>query len=150
MSLFDPTLILNAETTEVNTRRPPLPPGDYVAIIQTPKIRPWKKPDTEETVYFLSIPMKIQVPAELQAEGQPAEVTVTQDIGLDLTENGTLDNSVGKNMGQRRYREALGMNVPGESFSWAKAVGQLIGVKLGHREYNGELYEDVKGVHPAA
>lgn len=147
MSIFDPTAILSAEQTSANTRRPPLPTGqEYIGIIQPMKIRTWTNPKDNEDIHFLDVPLKIQVPAELQEEIGSSELTIIHSIRLDLTESGTLDNSPGKNMGQRQYREATGNNVDGQVFSWNSIVGTAIQVELKHREYNGDLFEDVKAI----
>ena len=73
----------------------------------------------------------------------------TDRVFLDLTPQGALDNSKGKNRQQRVYREATGMNKPGEPFAWAMLQSKLVKVKLTHELYNGEIGERVSGILPS-
>ena len=70
-------------------------------------------------------------------------------VFLDLTPQGTLDNSKGKNRQQRVYREATGMNKPGEPFSWSMLQGRTVKVKLTHELYNGEIVERISNILPS-
>jgi len=60
-----------------------------------------------------------------------------------------VDNSKGKNNAQRIYREATGLNKPGEAFSWASMQGRPVKVKLAHEMYQGNIVEKVAGVFAA-
>lgn len=150
MSAFDPQQFLAATTTEVNEKRPLLltdnpgdPSGCYLALIGEPTMsngekdgKPW---------YQVVLPLKIEVPAEQQALGVPSQLTVTMRGFLDLTADGTgLDNGKGKNNFQRMIREATGLNNPGQPFNWMMLTGKPVKVKVNHREYNGNFFEDVK------
>ena len=95
------------------------------------------------------IPLKLQIPAAIQALGLPAEFQVTDRVFLDLTPQGGLDNSKGKNRGQRTYREATGMNKPGETFAWRMLTGKIVKVKIAHELYNGNIVEKVAQILPA-
>ncbi len=68
---------------------------------------------------------------------------------LDLNESGSIDWGKGRNGALRRWREALDMNKPGEAFSIRQMVGRPILVKIKHRSYQGELYEEVDSVSKA-
>lgn len=150
MSQFDPATFLSATTTEVNEKRPLLltdNPADsngcYLAMIGEPEMkngekdgRPW---------YQVVVPLKIEVPAEQQALGIPPQLTVTLRGFLDVTEDGSgLDNGKGKNTFQRLIRDATGLNNPGQPFNWLMLTGKPVKVKVHHREYNSNWYEDVK------
>lgn len=158
-SAFDPNVFLDAQQTEVNEKRPPLPTenpdapdGLYTAVIGEIKSdagtigkgervgQPWVS---------MVIPLRIQVPSNLQALGLPPELTLTDRAFLDLTPSGGIDNGKGKNRQQRAYRDATGTNNPGEPFAWRMLQGRVIKVKVTHEMYQEALQEKVAGVFPA-
>jgi hypothetical protein len=157
-SSFDPNVFLHAQTTESNEKRPPLPaenPGAedalYTAVIGEIKTATGtiEKGDRAGQPWVsMLVPLRIQVPPEVQAIGLNPELTLTDRVFLDLTPQGALDNSKGKNRAQRVYREACGMNKPGEPFAWAMLQGKTVKVKLTHELYNGEIVERVSGIFP--
>ena len=153
MSAFDPNVFLDAQQTEVNEKRPPLPtenPDDenglYLAVIGEIKAdtgvigkgdrvgQPWVS---------MVIPLRIQVPPAIQALGLPPELTLTDRAFLDLTPQGAIDNAKGKNRQQRAYRDATGTNVPGEAFAWRMIQGRTVKVKITHELYEGAIQEKV-------
>ena len=94
------------------------------------------------------VPLKLQVPPSVKEELKLNSDTIqlTDSIMLDQNENGTLDFSPGKNGYLRKYREALGQNVPGEKWSARRMSGQPILVKVKHDVYQGEPVERIDGV----
>lgn len=156
-SNFDPALFLDAQTTEVNTRRPPLPvmnpaspDGFYTAIIGdiTTDFGIIEKGDRAGQPWLsMVVPLKVQVPQQVQdALGLKLEtgsITLTDRVFIDLTPAKTVDNSTGKNRRQRNYRDALDLNKPGDTFSWRMAVGKPIKVKVDQEVYNNEIQERV-------
>ena len=155
-SVFDPNSFLDAQVTEVNEKRPPLPAenpeaadGLYMAVIGEIKAdsgtigkgekigQPWVS---------MVIPLKIQVPPSVQALGLGEELTITDRAFLDLTPQGGLDNSKGKNRAQRMYREATDTNKAGESFAWRMLTGKLIKVKITHELYEGNIQEKIGAI----
>lgn len=157
---FDPNLFLQAQQTEVNQKRPPLPTdnpassdGFYTAVIGEVKAdagtigkgeragQPW---------LAMIVPLQIEVPQQVQASLgitlPKGSITLTEWVMIDLTPQNTIDNSVGRNRRQRQYRDALDMNKPGDVFSWQKAQGQVIKVKIDHEMYNNEVQEKVGAV----
>jgi len=158
-SAFDPQAFLDAQQTEVNEKRPPVPaenPGDangcYTAVIGEIKTdsgtigkgdrigKPW---------ISMVVPLRLQIPSELQASGLPPEMTLTDRVFLDLTDQGGIDNSKGKNRGQRAYRDATGTNVPGQPFAWRQLQGKVVKVKVAHELYEGNIQERVAQILPA-
>lgn len=150
-SAFDPAAFLDAQQTEENTKRPALPPenpedpnGLYMAVIGEIKStagtiskgdrigQPW---------VGMVIPLKLQIPASVQALGIPAELTLTDRAFLDLTPQGGLDNGIGKNRAQKSYRDATDTNVAGEAFSWRMLQGRTVKVKVVHELYNEQIVE---------
>lgn len=155
-SAFDPQTFLDAQTTEVNTKRPPIPTenpedsnGLYTALIGEIKTdagtigkgerigQPWVS---------MLIPLKLQIPSSIQAQGIPQEITLTDRAFLDLTASGAIDNSPGKNRRQKDYREATDLNKPGEPFAWRMLSGRVVKVKVSHELYEGEIVERISQI----
>ena len=145
MSVFDADQFLDVSIDEANTRRPPITAGlDYEAEIGEIKTASGEK-DGKSWVSMV-VPLKISVPPDQQERLGTSEITLTDRVFLDLTDSGTLDNGVGKNRGQRQYRDATGLNNPGQPFSWRMLQGRRVKVKVGHEMYNNEPQERVQGV----
>lgn len=152
MSTFDPSTFLDATITEANTKRSPIPAGvDVAAVIGEPKSRSWNSKDGTKSGIAIDVPLEIDLTAypDLQKAVGIPKVTISDSIMLDLTESGGIDNAPGKNGKLRRYREALGMNNPGQPFSFRMMQGRMLKVKIKHRTYEGELYDEVDSVAKA-
>jgi hypothetical protein len=158
-SQFDPNVFLDAQVTEVNEKRPPLPTenpedpnGLYVAVIgeiKTDSGTIGKGDRIGQPWISMVIPLRIQVPAAVQGLGLPPELTLTDRAFLDLTPQGGLDNSKGKNRQQRAYRDATGMNVPGVPFAWRMLQGRTVKVKVTHELYEGNIQERPAQILPS-
>lgn len=155
MSLFDLNSFLDAATTEESKRRPPLPAGtELVATIGEPKARSWTgKQDPSRSGIAVDLPLEFDLKALgredlIKHVGGLEKVTITHGIMLDLTEAGTIDYSPGKNGRIRLYREALGLNVPGQQFALRMLQGRQIRAKIKHRpgQNADEIYEDIEAV----
>jgi hypothetical protein len=75
--------------------------------------------------------------------------TVRQSVFLDLTPQGKLDMSKGKNIQLGKLREALGLNDPNKSFSFADLPGRaaIVGVEHTPNEKSpGDVYANVAKV----
>jgi len=155
-SAFDPNLLLQAQITEVNEKRPPLPvenpasqDGFYTATIDklTPKTGTIGKGDrTGQPWMMVAVALKIDVPQQLQdAMRLPPVVTITDSCFLDLTPQGGMDNAPGRNGRQRQYREALDMNKAGDVWSWERAVGRPLKLQIKHKisDTTGDILEEV-------
>lgn len=155
-SAFDPNVFLDAQTTEVNEKRPTLPAenpaaedGLYLAMIGEIKTATGmiEKGDRAGQPWVsMLVPLRLQLPAEVQALGLNPELTITDRVFLDLTPQGALDNSKGKNRQQRVYRDACDMNRPGEPFAWRMLQGRTVKVKLTHELYDGNIQERIAGI----
>lgn len=158
MSQFDPDVFLDAQQSEVNEKRALIPEdnpdaadGLYTAVIgeiKTDSGTIGKGDNAGKPWISMVIPLKLQLPTQLQALGLPPEFQLTDRAFLDLTNEGGLDNSKGKNNSQRIYREITGMNKPGEPFAWRMMQGKVIKVKVKHELYNGNVVEKVGQVLP--
>lgn len=154
-SPFDPNSFLDSTITEPSVKRPPLPAGQvFTGTIGEIKMRTWQgKTDPTKSGITADIPIEIDLAPYPEAQkllGGLTKISVKDSIMLDTNEGGMIDNSPGKNSKLRRYRESLDMNKPGQAFSIRSMQGRLIGVKIKHREYEGELYDDVDSVVKAA
>lgn len=147
-SPFDPALFLDAQVSEVNETLPPLPvenpaspDGCYTAIIGEVKTETGtigKGDRAGQPWLSVIIPLKLEIPQQLQEGlGYPAVYQLTDRAFLDLTPQNTIDNAKGKNRRQKEYREALNLNKPGDVWSWRKAVGQAVKVKVEQEMYEG-------------
>ena len=159
MSAFDPNVFLDAQITEVNEKRPPLPAenpedsnGLYTALIgeiKTDSGTIGKGERIGQPWVSVLIPLKLQIPASIQAGGLPKELTLTDRAFLDLTTTGTIDNGPGKNRQQKAYRDATGTNAPGVPFAWRQLQGRVVKVKISHELYDGNIVERVSQVLPS-
>ncbi len=157
---FNPELFLDATQDQPNVKRPPLPvvnparpDGYFVAVVG--EIKPdagtiSKGERMGQPWLSMLVPLQIEVPQQVQDQlGLKLEkgtITLTDRVMLDLTPQGTIDNSVGRNRRQRQYREALDLNKPGDVFSWRKVSGQVLLVKIEHEIYNNEVQERIGAV----
>lgn len=154
-SNFDPKVFLDVQQTEVNERRQLLPvenPADpngwYLA--QIGEIEPTsgvmeKGERAGQPWLSMVIPLKVDVPPELRDSLKlPAQLTLTDRAFVDLTPDGKgIDNAPGRNMRQKEYREATGLNIAGEPFAWRMLTGRLVKVKIFHDLYQEILRESL-------
>lgn len=158
MSQFDPVAFLDAQVNEVNEKRPPCPTenpdaedGLYTAVIgeiTTGAGTIGKGDRAGQPWVSMIIPLRLQIPAVLQATGLPKELTITDRAFLDLTPTGSIDMGKGKNRAQRAYRDATGTNNPGDVFAWRMLQGRVVKVKLAHELYNDSIQERVAAILP--
>lgn len=155
-SAFDPSVFMDATTTEALVRRPPLPiASEWVGQITDLQTRAWESKKVDAKV---KSGISFDVTIELTAAANPSlkditgaeKLTLNDTIMLDMTPDGRgIDYAVGKNAALRRYREALDLNRPGEPFNPRMMMGRPIRVKIGHREYpigSGEFFDQVAAV----
>lgn len=145
--MFNPDQFLDMQITEANdTKLTPVPVGEYVAVIEDVKCRQWQsKQDPSKSGLTLDITWSIDDPAVKELLGRD-KVTVRQGVMLDLTESGGLDMGKGRNVGLGRLREAVGLNTPGQPFSFSMLVGRVAKVSVSHRIDGENIYAEVKGV----
>ena len=159
-SQFDPNLFLDAQVSEVNVKRPPLPSenpasadGTYIAVIGEVKMDSGSISKGERVGQpWLSaiVPLQLEVPQQVQDQLglklDKGTITLTDRAMIDLTPQNTIDNSPGRNRRQRQYRDALDLNKPGDVWSWRKASGQVVKVKVEHELYNNEIQERIGAI----
>lgn len=147
MSAFDPDLFLAQTVEQANdTKVVPCPAGEFMGIVKDFKARQWtSKKDPSVSGVALDITWSVDdqgVKTLLDRD----EVTVKQGIMLDMTEQGGLDMGKGKNVGLGRLREALGLNVPGQPFSFPMLAGRIAKLTVSHRVDGEDVYAEVKMV----
>lgn len=87
------------------------------------------------TYVFCDIPIKLDLsthPSEVARVGVD-KVTLRHSGAIDYLPNGALDWAPGKNRLLTAYREALGLNTPGSTFSPRMLIGRIVRAKVGHR-----------------
>lgn len=154
MSIFDPQAFLNATVDTPSVKRPPLPvmnpaspDGLYIGILSEPVPKQWSSKDQSKSGVKMSLNITIDVPAEIQqSQGLPPQVVLFDDIMIDQTPTGAIDNAPGKNRRMRIYREAVDMNKPGDVFAFRMLAGRPVKIKVDHELYNGEIQERVGNV----
>lgn len=140
-SAFDPEAFNNTTFNDANsTRFPVVPEGEYAAIV---KKKDWRT--TEKGSLILDIHWAIDDQGVKDSTGL-AEPTARMSIFIDRTPTGGLDFSEGKNVKLGKLREALGLNQPGQPFSFNMIDGKPARVKVKHRLVDGETFTDVKDV----
>jgi hypothetical protein len=149
-SIFDPNALLNSTVTEAFTKRHPIPAGkELIGVIGELKIRQNAgKKDPTKMYTFLDITIEIDLSQDPEVQsivGQP-KVTLRDSCILDTTPSGTLDVAPGKNVGLRRYREALDMNTPGQPFSFSAMQGRPVRVKIKNEPYNDDIIDGVAAI----
>jgi hypothetical protein len=124
---------------------------DYPALITEIKTRTWQgKKDPSQGGIAADVTLELQLPPDEQTKvGQPT-IQLRDGFILDLTEGGNIDNGIVRNNRLRRYREALDMNKPGDSFSMRLMQGRRVTVKVKHVPVEQEIYERVAAITKAA
>lgn len=157
-SIFNPEAFLDATTTEVSVKRPPLPAQrDFQAMITEIKTRTWqgkKDPTKGGIVADVKLEFDLSAYPDVQALlGGLDKVTITDGIMLDLTEQGNIDYAPGKNGKLRLYRDATGLNKGGEAFSLRMLQGRMVRARIKHvpsenigPDGKPEMYDNIETV----
>lgn len=148
-SAFDPKLLLDATTDQANsTERIPVPAGEHLSVIENVDVRAGNKDGKDWA--FLDVTYNIDSQQVKETLGRQ-KVVLTQGIGLDFTPTGGLDYSKGRNVNLGRLREATGLNVPGQPFSFRMLVGKPLKIVVNHSPDTrptarpGDVFENVNG-----
>lgn len=150
-SAFDPTTFLDGTTTEESTRRPPIPDGtEMPGEITDLQPKPWASKDQTKSGFKFDVTVKFDLtqaplPVQQLLEGV-STLTMTDSIMLDIKDGGAIDYAKGKNGALRRYREALGMNTAGVSFSPRQMIGRMAKFRISHRTHENEIFDQIDGI----
>jgi hypothetical protein len=143
---FDAQSFLDTAVAGINdTKVIPVPVGEYMGIIEKVTPRQWQSKDGSQTGISLDVIWLVEDSAVKEYLGRDT-VTAKQGIMLDLTPQGGLDMSKGKNVGLGRLREAVGKNNADEQFSFSMLTGLAAKVNITHRIVGEETYAEVKNV----
>lgn len=151
--MFDPNEFLNQTVDTANDTKLINPPDNmsgegYQILAGKLDCRTWtKKDDPSVSGLALDIQWEIQDEAVKMFCGRE-KVICKQGIMLDLTETGGLDMSKGKNIGLGKLREALGLNIPGQPFSFSMIPGRMAKGFVQHRVNGEDIYAEIKRVLP--
>lgn len=146
--MFDAQEFMNQTMTDSNsTELIPVPENmsgeGYVAVVTGVDVRQWvKKTDPSVSGLALDLVWEIQ-DEEVKKAVSRDKVTVKQGIMLDITETGQIDMAKGKNVNLGRLREALGLNNPGEPFSFMQLEGQIGSIFVKHRIVGDDVFAEV-------
>lgn len=145
-SAFDPQAFLDSSVTEANdTKVIPVPMGDYLGVIEKIVPRQWTSKDHTSSGLALDITWIVE-DEDVKAFLGRDTVTVKQGLMLDVLPSGQLDMSKGKNIGLGRLREAVGLNTPGQAFSFQQLPGMMAKVSVKHRLVEDDTFAEVKAV----
>lgn len=147
MTQFDPKTFAQMTFKEANsTKIIPVPAGDHAATITKYEILAWAaKDDASKNGLKMNIFFNCDDPA-VAAQTMRDQNVVRHEFFLDLNEVG-LDMGEGKNIKLGRLREAVGLNRPGEPFSFDMLVGQRAMVAVTHRlTADGDPVAEAKSV----
>ena len=104
--------------------------------------------DPTELWTILDVTYAIDDQGVREETGLP-EPTIRQSIFLELGADGKLDSGKGKNVNLGRLREAVGLNQPGQAFSFASLIGQACIIAVKHTPDKNDpeiIYANVKKV----
>lgn len=145
--MFDPDKFMESVTSEAgSTKFEPIPSGDYTAIIEdVSKPRMAGERPVMDVIFKL-----MDVAPDVQAQLGRQAFTVKKGYFLDVTKDGGLDLSKGKNIDLNRLREAVGQNVAGKPWKPLdlKGAGPVkVQVSLRPDKNSPDvIYNDVKSV----
>lgn len=143
-STFDPNSFMQASFTESNsTTFTPVPEGEYTAAIMNPDDLKMRTIDNGSLI--LDVKWTIDDPQVKEVTGLDTN-SVRQSIFLDVTADGGLDFSKGKNIQLGRLREALDQNQAGQPWSFSNLIGSVARVIVTHRLGNDQIFSAIKTV----
>jgi hypothetical protein len=155
MSDFDPTAFLDGATEQVSERMPNLPAGqDYISTIESVDFRKVQgKKDPAATFLFMDVKHKIDTSrVEINGHAYPTPTRTIVDGFIVNTKEGNpnaIDYGPGKNGRIRQYREALGLNEAGVTFSPRAMIGRQLRVKTKLDPYEGDFFDKIDSVAKA-
>ena len=144
--LFDANAFMQATFEgENDTVRIPIPAEEWDAIAEKVDLSQWTSKDGSKSGLKLTILWEIMSDEVREITGRSKNV-VRQDIMLDLTDDARLDMGKGMNVALGKLRQAVGLNTPGEAFSFPMIQGRNAKIKVKHEMYENEIQAKVGGV----
>jgi hypothetical protein len=138
-----------------DTRFLRIEPKEYMAQIVGPfgEDRKTRIRTSDSGFIMLDVVWQPTDPAQQEKLNLEKLPTVRQTVFLDVTPQGGLDMSPFKNGDLGRLREALGLNIDGQRWSFHDFVGRVARINVVHRPNENDPanpYTDVKGVTKAS
>jgi hypothetical protein len=144
--LFDAQAFMQATFEgENDTVRIPIPAEEFDCIAEKVDLATWASKDGSKSGLKLVVLWEIMSDEVREVTGRAKNV-IRHDIMLDLTDDGRLDMSKGQNIQLGRLRAAVGLNQPGEPFSFPMIQGRTAKVRVKHEMYENEIQAKVGGV----
>jgi hypothetical protein len=149
--MFDVDNFLNQTVNDSNDTSLINPPdnmsGDgYMVLAGKVDCRTWQKRD-DPSISGLALDIQWEIQDEsVKSFCGRDKIICKQGIMLDLTDSGELDMGKGKNVGLGKLREALGLNTPGEPFSFSMITGRLAKGFVRHEVKGEEIFVKIKKV----
>ncbi len=123
MSLFDPESFMETKVRgEMSTSIPPIPPGEYLCLVDTIEPKVITSKDKGEDFFILEIMAVVDDELAREATGMK-EPKARLSVFMDIEDDGSLNMDEGKNTDLGRFREALGQNNADEDWSPAMMLG---------------------------
>jgi len=145
-SVFDPDAFMNETIKgEIDTRIIPVPEGEWNAQVDNIKFRQLDDGRVIMDVFWEILEDSVK---ETTNNSKP---TCRQSVFLDMTDEGSLDLSKGKNRQLGLLRSAVGQNT-GKPWAPSMLIGQIAKVRVVHSpnpEDPENPYANVKGVTKA-
>lgn len=143
--MFDINKMLATSFEDANsTQSTPVPEGEYVARVEKIELRAVTTKKGEQGILRV-------VWAPDDGDGRIKAVTgrdtnfVSQDIWLDLTEEGNLDFGKGMNVRLGQLRELFHQNAAGKPWGFNQLVGNVARALVTHRsDDSGRVFAEVK------
>jgi hypothetical protein len=141
--MFDAESFLNQTTAAANaTVIPPVPEGEYIAIIKSLKARV-----NNDGSVVMDVTWDID-DQNLKEQLKRKMITTRQSVWLDLDSSGNLASGEADNVALGRLRAAVGQNKEGTDWSPQMLIGKAAKIKVGHQvdKQTSEIRDQVKAV----
>jgi hypothetical protein len=144
--MFDPVSFLDAEVKGANsTEIVPIPIDEYPGTVKKVDVKTGTSDKTGEPWARLELMWTVDDP-DLAAKLNRKEVTVRQQIMLDLTDSGTMDMAEGRNVRLGRLRDALSLNDKSKPFSLRMFEGRSAKISVKQETYKDQIQNYVDAV----
>lgn len=140
MSVFDAQTFAQMTFTDANsTESTPIPVGEWVFQIEKAEVKTWqKREDPSVAGLKLLLTLSNEDPAITAITGRKTNKLI-YELMLDLTDAGGLDFGKGMNIRLGRLREAVGLNKPGQPFSFDMLIGRAVKASVKHEIWKETL-----------
>lgn len=145
--MFNETDFLSSSVeTSFDTKRIPIPVGEYVAVIKDirPRINVQGKKDPSKFYSFLDYDLELQLTPDAMQQMATDQSVIKRsfNVSIEFDETGTkLAQGKGKNVPLGKFREAIGQNEDGKPWSPRSPIGKTVTAKV--TQYTSDKGEPV-------